>query len=122
MADGRVNDPLEQIAQPCCPICGEPLAGFEGTFLKLPVQARYSPVFNEVIFVVDPDVPLIVQPLPNGQLVIRLRDVAGARTYTDAVHINCEMAMMAEYYGDYGISDPETRDEETLRDECFLEG
>lgn len=117
MADRSVKDPLETCSSPECFVCGEPLAGFQSSFFKLPVQAKYSPVFNEVIFVVDPDVPLIVQALPNGQLVIRLRDQGTARSYVEVLHVECERALMAEYYDDY-----ERSDDVTERDEVFLGG
>jgi hypothetical protein len=122
MANRGVKDPLEHITSPDCPICGEPLAGYQTSWLKLPIQARYSPVFNEVIFVVDPDVPLTVQALPNGQIILRITDAGGLRDYCEYTHVECERVMLSEYYGDYGFSDPDERDETTERDEVFLEG
>lgn len=114
---------LTDHAVPECMFCGETVVGHHDSTLVIPVQFRFIPG-KGVVAIPHPDVKLIYDVLPNGQVYFYATEVAigGPEDYCSTAHSDCHNAAITGEYGHFEDIDEESYDFDgrRSRDEDFI--
>lgn len=89
---------------PDCWYCNQPIDLLEEAHVMLPGQWMVNRDLGQAVFVLDPDIPLELVQLPNGQMALTM-DVT---KITKHAHVECHEQVRAELLG----MDPELHQHE----------